>query len=283
MAAGLRSAACGAGYRVSRVALSALLTFAPFTRLLLSPGLADLTSRVGVVAGGPASVGWFPLGPREVYVPSYRVSRNYVTNVNVYNTTVINRTVVNNYYNTVVVNKQVNNVTYVNQRVNGAVTATSTTTFVSGRSVARDSVRVDQREIAAAPVAYRGPAIAPTRQTVIGSGAPVRTAPPARFVNRTVVVKTAPPPAPVAFDRQQAAIRQNGGQPLAVSQMRQIQTTQQNQARTAVRVAPPARTVTPIQQQPVNTRNQQLPPNQQINNRPAARCERSAEQQRAGE
>jgi hypothetical protein len=223
---------------------------------------------VGVVAGGPASVGWFPLGPREVYVPSYRVSRTYVTNVNVYNTTVINRTVVNNYYNTVVVNKQVNNVTYVNQRVNGAVTATSTTTFVSGRSVARDSIRVDQREIASAPVAYRGPAIAPTRQTVIGSGAPVRSAPPARFVNRTVVVKTAPPPAPVAFDRQEAAIRQNGGQPPSVSQMRQIQTTQLNQVRTAVRVAPPARTVTPIQQQPANTRYQQAP-NQQINNRPA--------------
>jgi hypothetical protein len=221
---------------------------------------------VGVVAGGPASVGWFPLGPREVYVPSYHVSRTYVTNVNVYNTTVINRTVVNNYYNTVVVNKQVNNVTYVNQRVNGAVTATSTNTFVSGRSVARDSIRVDQREIVNAQVAYRGPAIAPTRQTVIGSGAPVRTAPPARFVNRSVVVKTAPPPAPVAFERQEAAIRQNGGQPLAASQMRQIQTTQQNQARTAVRVAPPARTVTPIQQQPANTRVQA--PNQQINNRP---------------
>jgi hypothetical protein len=222
---------------------------------------------VGVVAGGPATVGWFPLGPREVYVPSYRVSRTYVTNVNVYNTTVINRTVVNNYYNTVVVNKQVNNVTYVNQRVNGAVTATSTTTFVSGRAVGRDIVRVDQRQIVSAPVAYRGPAIAPTRQTVIGAGAPVRNAPPARVVNRTVVVKTAPPPAPVAFDRQEAVIRQNNGAPPSVTQMRQIQ-TQQNQARTAVRVAPPARTVTPIQQQPLNSRVQQAPPSQQVN-RPA--------------
>jgi hypothetical protein len=212
---------------------------------------------VAVVGGGPASVGWFPLGPREVYVPSYRVSRTYVTNVNVYNTTVINRTV--------------NNVTYVNQRVNGAVTATSSTTFVSGRSVARDSVRVDQREIASAPVGYRGPAIAPTRQTVIGSGAPVRTQPPARFVNRSVVAKTAPPPAPVSFERQQTAIRENGGQPLATSQMRQIQNAnmQQNQARAAVRVAPPVRTVTPIQSpQPgqgnANGRFQQTP-NQQAN------------------
>jgi hypothetical protein len=48
--------------------------------------------------GGGATVAWFALGPREVYVPSYAVSRNYVNNVNVSNTTV-NRTVVNNYYN----------------------------------------------------------------------------------------------------------------------------------------------------------------------------------------
>jgi hypothetical protein len=216
---------------------------------------------VGVAVGGATNVGWFPLGPREVYMPTYHVSRTYVTNVNVYNTTVINRTVVNNYYNTVVVNRQVNNVTYVNQRVNGAVTATTTTTFVSGRSVARDSVRIDQREIVRTQATYGGPAIAPTRQAVIGSGAPVRSAPPARFVNRTVVARTAPPPAPVAFDRQQAAIRENGGRPLAVNQMRQLQTANvQNNARAAVRVAPPARTVIPVQ--PGNARIQTNQPNQ---------------------
>jgi hypothetical protein len=98
---------------------------------------------------------------------------------------------------------------------------------------------------------------------VIGSGAPARTAPPARFVNRTVVVKTAPPPAPATFERQQVAIQQNGGRPLAVSQIRQIETTQQGPARNSVRVAPVARTVTPIQ--PGNNTRFQQQPNQQIN------------------
>ena len=41
------------------------------------------------VGGGPGgfagNVGWFPLGPREVYVPSYRVSRGYVNRVNISN------------------------------------------------------------------------------------------------------------------------------------------------------------------------------------------------------
>ena len=69
-------------------------------------------------------MGWFPLGPREVYVPSYPVSRGYVNRVNVSNTTV-NVTQVTNVYNTTIINKTtvINNVTYANRNVSGAVTA----------------------------------------------------------------------------------------------------------------------------------------------------------------
>ena len=204
---------------------------------------------VGVGVGGAAAVGWFPLGPREVYVPSYRSSRRYVTNVNVTNTRV-ETTVVNNYYTNVVVNKQVNvtNVTYVNQRVNGAVTATSGATFTSGRSVSRDVVRVDQREIVSSHVVVGAPAIAPTRQAYVGAGAAARVRPPATIATRTVVARTAPPPPPPSFDRQQAAIRANGGQPPAVNQMHQSQPANVQAAqRTNVRIAPATRTVTPIQ------------------------------------
>jgi hypothetical protein len=117
---------------------------------------------VGVGVGGGfaagVNVGWFPLGPREVYVPSYPVSRTYVNNVNISNTTV-NQTVVNNYYNTTVVNKNVtvNNVKYVNQGVPGAVTATSGQNFSSAQPVARNMVAVNQREVASAPVALELP------------------------------------------------------------------------------------------------------------------------------
>ena len=37
---------------------------------------------VSVNVGSGPRVGWFPLAPREVYVPSYRVSPGYVRNVN---------------------------------------------------------------------------------------------------------------------------------------------------------------------------------------------------------
>jgi hypothetical protein len=208
----------------------------------------------GVAVGG--NVGWFPLGPREVYVPSYPVSRAYVTNINVTNTRV-ETTVVNNYYTTVVVNKQVNvtNVTYVNQRVNGAVTATSGSTFVSGQSVSRNVVRVDQREIVTTQVNAGAPAIAPTRQTFIGAGRPAAIRPPAAVAARTVVAKAPPPPPPVSVDRQQAAIKANGGRPLAVAQYHQMAPQPAAgvaAARTNVRIAPTARTVSPIPPKPAN-------------------------------
>ena len=37
---------------------------------------------IGINIGGGPSVGWVPLSPREVYVPSYSVTNIYVTNVN---------------------------------------------------------------------------------------------------------------------------------------------------------------------------------------------------------
>jgi hypothetical protein len=218
---------------------------------------------IGVAVGGGAAVGWFPLGPREVYVPSYHVSRTYVNNVNVTNTTV-NTTVVNNYYNNVVVNKtNVTNVTYVNQRVPGAVTATSTQAFTTAQPVARNVVRVDERQLANAQVTARTPALPPERQAFAGGGRPTQARPPQQVVTRAVVAKTAPPPPPAPVERQQALIRQNGGQAPPVSQIRQTQPEQQARAAAPVRMAPPARQVTTPQR---DAGNRPAPP--QNSNRP---------------
>jgi hypothetical protein len=196
---------------------------------------------VGVsVGGGGGAVGWFPLGPREVYVPSYRVSQRYVENVNVSNTTV-NRTVVNNYYQTTVVNNTtVTNVTYVNQRVPGAVAATSQQAFTSAQPVARNAVKVDERQMASAQVQVRQPAIVPTKQSVLGSARPAEHQPPAALQQRAVVAKAPPPPPPPSFEKRQEAIKSNGGKPLSVTQIRQIQPAPAAQTQAAaVKVAPP--------------------------------------------
>ena len=204
---------------------------------------------VGIGVGGGfaagVNVGWFPLGPREVFVPSYPVSRTYVNNVNISNTTV-NTTVVNNYYNTTIVNKNVTvtNVKYVNQSVPGAVTATTPQAFTSAQSVSKNSVVVNEREVASAPVAATTPPVAPAKQAVLGSGTTAAAKPPAALANRPVVAKTAPPPPPASFAKQQQAIQANGGKPLAPSQVRQIQ-PEPAQTRAAVKIAPPSKPATP--------------------------------------
>ncbi len=171
--------------------------------------------RFGVAIGvGAPAVGWFPLGPREVFVPSYRYSAVYIERVNVTNTVIVNRAAIREV--------NVTNVTYVNRGVPGAVTAVSHETLISGRPVAVAAVRVQPGMMASATVVTHA-AVVPERAAVLGGRAVVRTAPPTVVVNRTVVTRTAPPPAAVAFDRQRAALAQDPGRPLnnsAVNQMR---------------------------------------------------------------
>src|SRR6266478_1710127 len=199
---------------------------------------------IGIGGGGGAGVAWFPLGPREVYVPSYHVSRTYVTNVNVSNTTV-NNTVVNNYYNNVVVNKNVNNIRYVNQAAPNGVTATSQENFRSARPVGRNMMRIDRRDVETAQVNVTTPTVAPEQRSVLGSGGAATARPPARLQERAVVAKTPPPAAPVSFVRQQQEIQANGGRPPAISQMRQPRGGNDEQPRSNIRMAPPATAGTP--------------------------------------
>ncbi len=158
-------------------------------------------------------VGWFPLGPGEVFIPGYRVSRNYVNNVNITNTAV-NITRVTNVYNTVVINKTAVNEVYANQRVSGGVTVVSHDAFVNARPVAQNIMRVEPRELAAAPVTHLV-AAEPVRQSVIGSGRPVAVRPPAAVISRPVVAqRTPPPPAASLMQRQAQAGGHLSQQPL---------------------------------------------------------------------
>jgi hypothetical protein len=193
--------------------------------------------------GGGAAVGvgvaWFPLGPRDVYTPSYHVSERYVERVNVSNTRIVNRAQVTNVYNTVYVNKTVNvtNITYQNQRANNSVTATSQASFTTAQPVGRNQVRVDARQMAAAPVTPLA-SVAPQQRSFAGAGGAAKAHPPANFASRNVVAKTAPPPAPVPVAQQMKAVQANGGRPVAAAQVR---ANQPEAARPNVKVAAPAK------------------------------------------
>jgi hypothetical protein len=167
---------------------------------------------VGFVGGGPGfhhaggvGVGWFPLAPGEVYVPGYHVSRGYMNNVNVTNTNV-SVTNVTNVYNTVIVNKSttINHITYVNQHVNNGVTVVSRDAFVNARPVATNMERVDQREIAAAPVS-RAVIAEPIRTSVMGAGRPASVRPPRAIISRPVVAVRTPPAPQQSIEQRQAA------------------------------------------------------------------------------
>jgi len=153
--------------------------------------------------GGGGGVAWFPLGPGEVFVPAYHVSRAYVTQVNVTNT-VVNVTRVTNVYNYYTTNNTtvINRVTYANQAAPNAVTAVSRETFVNARPVAHNVVAVQASTLAQAPVTHMV-AAEPVRTSVIGAGQPTKVAPPAAVVNRQVVAQRIPAAPTTPFAQRQ--------------------------------------------------------------------------------
>jgi hypothetical protein len=172
--------------------------------------------------GAGAAVAWFALGPREVFVPSYPVSRSYVQNINVSNTTVTT-TVVNNIYRTTLVNERTVNITYANRGVPGAVAVTTAQAFASALPVARNPARVDVAALAKAPVESFAPRELPTKQAVLGGGRVSAGRPPAAALTRPVVARVAAPPPAASFESHLQALRASGGKPLSVAQERALQ------------------------------------------------------------
>jgi hypothetical protein len=206
-------------------------------RPVYAPALvAFVGGGVGVGVGIGAGVAWFPLAPREVFVPYYRTSPAYVNNVNVTNTRV-NVTQVTNVYNTTIINNNTTNVTrinYANQHVTNAVTAVSHDTFANARPVAASMVKIDQKQIQSAPVVRNVP-VQPARASVMGVGRPTAAKPPAAAVNRQVVATRQPAPPRPSFEQRQTAAPN-------------VRTEAPRQPQTAARTAnEPARPVQPGQ------------------------------------
>ena len=110
-------------------------------RPVYAPALVGWVGRPGwsvtVAVGGVAAVGWFPLAPREVFVPAYRCSTAYVRNVNV--------THVTNVVN-------ITNVTptrYAHRHVERAVTVVPAAAVSGGAPVGRSAVRVRHADLVA--------------------------------------------------------------------------------------------------------------------------------------
>jgi hypothetical protein len=151
---------------------------------------------ISIGVGGP--VGWFPLGPGEVYNPWYHASRGYYTNVNVNNIYVRNnRNLVINHinerYNYYRDGRAAPNERYINRDVPHAFRAMPGQDFVAARNARQHMAGMDPQRFAGAQIAPRGVAgIAPVR----GSFAPPRANNarplPAGGFQREVVARTPP-------------------------------------------------------------------------------------------
>jgi hypothetical protein len=186
----------------------------------VAPRVYYAPALVAFVGGGGGVVGWFPLGPREPYYPTYQVSPTYIRQVNVTNTTITNINVTN---------INITNITYVNRN---AIVAMPQNSFASAQPVERAAVRVDVAQFRQAQVIGSAPKVVPQRESVLATSSTRRaSAPPAAIANRPVVAKLAPPPRPVPFAAKQQLLQQHPGTPIAPAQLRTLraQTANLNQ------------------------------------------------------
>ena len=138
-----------------------------------APALVAFVGGPGFGLGiGVGVQAWFPLGPREPFMPWYHYGPNYIREVNVVNVT------------------NVTNIHYVNREV--AVTGVSGDVFRGGQPVARGLVHVSPEQLGRAQVIPH-PEVNPTARAVFGARA---VAPPpvpaARFGARAAASPGAP-------------------------------------------------------------------------------------------
>ncbi|MGO8693742.1 MAG: DUF6600 domain-containing protein [Rectinemataceae bacterium] len=179
--------------------------------------------------GAGGGVGWFPLGPREAYVPPYQVSKTYLHDLNI--------AAVPNYDDSVA-NRPRH--TYLNRNVPGAVREIPSQSFGKAQSGPIKTFSPPARDIARAPIMGTTAEIVPQRESITARPMPPQgsvSRPPDRMTSRSVVARTAPPPAPLPFDARQKALAANKGRPLDQSTLRTISKAAPTQRTFTVRVA----------------------------------------------
>lgn len=188
-------------------------------RPVYAPALVAWTGGPGLA--GPAAaapnVGWFPLGPHEVYAPASRVSDAYLRNVNTANTTIASTSYITDVYQ-----NRVGNIRYLN-KIAPAVSAVPQSIFTSAQRVTGHTLPVTSGLLAGMTVAAAAPPVAPQRLSVLGAAGAKAARPPPALANRAVIAHAPPPRAPSSFETQLAAIRANGGRPLARSDLSRLQ------------------------------------------------------------
>ena len=140
---------------------------------------------VGFFGGGFGfGVGWFPLGFGEPFFPWFRCRHEFIERINVHNTFIRNRSVLNT---------SARNINYVHARNVNAVTVANRNAFMNGQAINRGATHLTAASLRGARVT-NSVGIKPTQHSSLGS-VNIRShvaTPPAAIQNRAVVARTAP-------------------------------------------------------------------------------------------
>ena len=166
-----------------------------------------------ITADGGGYVGWFPLAPRDPFLPWWgRQARSPAPS---------------------------RNVAYANRSY---ATVVARSTFAGARpaqtGIVKDAAIVRQVQSAAI---VRGPLpVLPTRESLRPAGA-AASHPSAAVMTRPVAARLAPPPAPLAFTKKVEVIRESNGAPLTPQASAALVVKSPEGARAAVAIRPVAR------------------------------------------
>src|SRR5262245_1298305 len=170
-------------------------------RPIFAPALVSFIggNNWGVSFGFGGGIGWFPLGPGEIYRPVYFVSERYIRGLNPalgLNVRVVNR--------------------FVNREVPGAVTVVSREIFARGRIDVTSRIRIEPRVLASAPLLGAAAPFAPVRESLlVRAGHNGIVARPPDFVRERIVrTRLAPAPHALPFAARRSALTANPGRPL---------------------------------------------------------------------
>jgi hypothetical protein len=170
-------------------------------RPIFAPALVSFIggNNWGVSFGFGPGIGWFPLGPGEIYRPVYFVSERYIRGLNPaldLNVRVVNR--------------------FVNREVPGSVTVVSRDVFTRGRIDAVSRVRVEPRMLAGAPLLGAGAPLPPVRESLLvrGGHGGLVARPPDFVRERIVRTRLSPARNAIPFAARQTSLNATPGRPL---------------------------------------------------------------------
>ena len=184
------------------------------SRATYAPALVAFVGGGGGYGGG---IGWFPLGPSDVYVPGYRASQGYFNRVNEYRW--IDNRVANDAWSGYSSGRVRYDRMRYQHRDRDSMTVVNRDSFVNGRNANRSRVQPGQNFSASAQVSALAN-MAPVQNSLAGGAAAARTAVDEDVFDRRVMARRVPDAgADVSFEQRRQAWQRNPGQPIASDEL----------------------------------------------------------------